>query len=201
MMKKVILASASKRRSEILNSCGISHEIVPSDVEEVMEDACSISEIVQMNAIMKADRVAETIGKDKIIIAADTLVKCGDMIVGKPKDEAEAKKMLIMFSGRYLEVHTGICVIDTSTGEKSAGVDTSDIRVAAIKEKDAEKYFRLLGPYDKAGGFSIEGIGSMLFDNIFGSYFNILGLSMMKLRDLFDEIGLDILDYVDRSKI
>ena len=176
-MKKIILASASKRRSEILSSCGIPHEVVVSDVEEIHEEDSSISEIVQMNAIMKAEKVAESVGSDKIVIAADTLVKCGDALIGKPKGEDEAREMLSMFSGRYIEVHTGICVIDTATGEKAAGVDMSDIRVAHINSEDIEKYFRLLGPYDKAGGFSIEGIGSMLFDNIFGSYFNILGIS------------------------
>jgi len=81
--------------------------------------------------------------------------------------------------------------------KKASGYDKSDISVRPISDAEAEKYFRLLGPYDKAGGFSIEGVGSLIFDDIRGSYFNILGLPMIKLAELFRETGFDILDFIE----
>jgi len=197
-MREIILASVSKRRSQILSSCGIRHIVVPSNIKEVFEKDRSISEIVEMNAVMKAEAVAEDSGP-AVIIGADTLVMRGDVIMGKPEGGKEAKDMLERFSGSKIEVYTGMCVMDVESGRKSSGVDRSELLVAPLDKSEIEEYFYLLGPHDKAGGFSIEGVGSMIFDNIKGSYFNILGLSMMKLKVLFAEIGLNILDFVDKN--
>jgi septum formation protein len=120
----------------------------------------------------------------------------GKDILGKPGDEAAARDMLKRFSGGKIDIYTGLCVIDASTGKRAVGFERSGLAVASLTDGEVGRYFRLLAPYDKAGGFSIEGIGSLLFDDISGSYFNILGLPMMKLKDLFKEAGLDILDYV-----
>ena len=195
-MKKIILASASERRSRILADCGIMHEVVPSGVEETMGDKKDIALVVEMNAVWKAEGVAGS-KTDAVVIGADTLVVHGEDILGKPRDEEDAKRMLGKFSGTNVDVYTGLCVIDSSTGKKASGFEKSSLRVVELKDEEVKRYFRLLGPYDKAGGFSIEGVGSLLFDNVNGSYFNILGLSMMKLRELFAEIDEDILDYVE----
>ena len=194
-MKEIILASASKRRAEILSSCNIPYRIVLSGAKEDLDSSNPISEIVQLNAIRKAEKVAAEC-ENAIVIGADTLVIHGDNIIGKPADEEEAKKMLKNFSGSDLEVYTGLCVIDSSNSKKAAGFEKSELSVVHIKENDLDRYFKLLSPYDKAGGFSIEGVGSLLFDNIRGPYFNILGLPMIKLRDLFEEIGENILHYI-----
>jgi len=197
-MKDIILASASKRRSQILTSCGITHIVVPSKVKELVRGDRHVSETVLKNAEKKAEAVASSSGP-AVVIGADTLVAHGEDIIGKPKDEGEARMILSKFSGGDIEVYTGICVIDVETGKRASGTDCSEVRVEALDEKKVEKYFSLLGPYDKAGGFSIEGVGSMIFDDIKGSYFNILGLSMIKLKELFSEASLDILDFVDPS--
>jgi len=194
-MQDIILASISRRRSEILFSCGIRHIVIPSNAKESLKKDRPVPETVKANAEAKAEAVAKTSGPS-VIIGADTLVAHGDVIIGKPKDEGEAREMLSRFSGGEIEVYTGMCVIDVTTGKKAVGFDRSEITVASLDEKEVEGYFSLLGPYDKAGGFSIEGVGSMIFDNIRGSYFNILGLSMMKLKELFSGIGLNILDFV-----
>jgi septum formation protein len=194
-MKEIILASASERRSSILTSCGIDHLIVVSGVEEDMENGRPVSDIVLANAVRKAEKIAQGAG-DAVIIGADTLVVHGEDILGKPQDENAARDMLRKFSGGEVEVYTALCVVDTGTGKKSSGFEKSSLEVASLTEEEVEKYFRLLGPYDKAGGFTIEGVGSLLFDNIKGSYFNILGLPMMKLSALFAEVGLDLLDFV-----
>jgi len=194
-MKEIILASASERRAQILSDCKIPYRVVLSGAEEDIGEGKSIAEVVQLNAIRKAEKVATECEKS-IVIGADTLVIHEENIIGKPEDENEAKEMLKNFSGSDLEVYTGLCVIDSSSGKKAAGFEKSALSVVGIKENDLDRYFKLLSPYDKAGGFSIEGIGSLLFDNIRGSYFNILGLPMIKLGELFSEIGDDILNYV-----
>ena len=194
-MREIILASASKRRSRILSDCGIKHRVVPSGAEEEIDKDADVFEIVETNATCKAEIVA-TKEANAIIIGADTLVVHGDKIIGKPKGESEAKQTLKNFSGSTLEVYTGLSVIDSLNSKKASGFERSELSVVSIKEDDFDRYFKLLSPYDKAGGFSIEGIGSLLFDDIRGSYFNILGLPMIKLGELFHEIGDDILNYV-----
>ncbi len=195
-MKEIILASASERRLRILSECGLRHRVVPSGVEETVEKDRHISETVQINAARKAKAVAAG-ERQSIVIGADTLVVHGEEILGKPEGEGAAREMLERFSGSEVEVYTGLCVIDPDGG-KAEGFERSSLLVASLTAEQVERYFRLLGPYDKAGGFSIEGVGSLLFDNIRGSYFNILGLPMMKLRELFEEVGLDILDHVGK---
>ncbi|MEA3489262.1 MAG: Maf family protein [Candidatus Omnitrophota bacterium] len=194
-MKEVVLASASERRSRILSDCGIPHRVLPSGAEERMDGDREVSETVRMNAEMKAETVAS--GEEQaVVIGADTLVVHGNEIIGKPHGEGAARKMLGDFSGGKVEVYTGLCVIDAASGKKAVGFEKSSLIVSKLSDDEIKRYFRLLGPYDKAGGFSIEGIGSLIFDDIRGSYFNILGLPMLKLKGLFEEIGLDILDFV-----
>lgn len=201
-MRGVILASASQRRSEILASCGIVHVAVPSEIEEIPGGKRPISEVVEINAVRKAEAAQKARkGSGDVIIGADTLVMCGDAVIGKPAGEEEVRAMLRTFSGRAIFVYTGICVIDTSSGREAAGVDKSEIIARRLSEGDADKYLPLLGPYDKAGGFSVEGAGAMLFDDIRGSYFNILGLSLVRLKELFERAGLDILDFIDKDKL
>jgi len=197
-MRKIILASASKRRHEILLSCGIRHTVKPSGKKEISCKNVSIMEMVRKNAEIKAESVAAR-SKNAVVIGADTLVVHGSTIIGKPKDAKEAKGFLFKFSGSDIEVYTGLSVIDSSNGKKASAVEMSELKVARIDKKDIERYFDLLGPYDKAGGFSIEGVGSIIFDDIRGSYFNILGLPMMTLSGLFSEIGLDLLDFIDKG--
>ncbi len=194
-MREIVLASGSKRRSEILSSCGIAHIVHVSKIDEIFDSGKPVSEVVETNAVLKTESVARET-ENAIVVGADTLVVSGEKIIGKPKNESEAKKTLSEFSGRTIKVYTGICVVDTVNNEKAVGFDMSEVVVEHLDENKIQKYFPLLGPYDKAGGFSIEGVGSMLFDNIKGSYFNVLGLSMRTLKNLFMEIGLDILDYV-----
>ena len=199
MKKEIILASASERRSRILSDCGITHRVVPSGAKEERYENKHVSESVRLNAAAKAEKVAADAAK-AIIIGADTLVVHNGDIIGKPDGEGAAREMLKKFSGDEIEVYTGLCVIDPADGKKAVGSEKSSLFMVPLTDSRREKYFRLLAPYDKAGGFSIEGAGSLLFDDIKGSYFNILGLPMMKLSELFERVGLDILDYVNSGQ-
>jgi len=194
-MRRIILASQSKRRSAILSSCGIPHEVVPSRIREVHVSAKKPEAAVMHNARIKAEAVARH-RHSGVILGVDTLVLFKGRLIGKPRNKAEAKKMLRAFSGKRLLVYSGIQLVDADSGRAVTGFDITNLKIKKIPEKDIEKYFNVLGPYDKAGGFSIEGVGSIIFDDIDGSYYNVLGLPMGKLQELFQKIGLDLLDFV-----
>ena len=197
MRGKIILASKSKRRSSILKCCNIPHTVIPSSVRELHYDAKKPNILVMWNARIKAETVARTRRKG-VIFGIDTLVLFNGKLIGKPRTKRDAKQTLRTFSGKHIIVYSGIHVIDLDRSKEISGFDKTSIYVKEIPEKDIDKYFKLLGPYDKAGGFSIEGIGSIVFDNLKGSYFNVLGLPMGLLQRLFKEIGLDILDFVKK---
>jgi len=188
----IILASNSKRRHEILVSCGIRHKVVPSNAIEYMTANRLPEQVVMINARIKAEAVVKKI-KSGYIIGADTVVLLDSKIIGKPKDASHAKKMLKEMSGKTIRVYTGLCVIDVKKENLISDYEKSLVTVKKLKDKEIPGYFKLLGPYDKAGGFSIEGPGSFIFDDIKGSYFNVLGLPTAKLKEMFEKLGVDIL--------
>jgi len=193
----IILASGSKRRSSMLSSCGIRHEVVVSDVRENTKGRYP-SRLAMINACMKARKVAEGTGSG-FVIGADTVVLLGKKIIGKPVNAAHAKKMLKAMSGKKIFVYTGLCVVDAKKKRSILDYEKSEVKVRKIKPSNIPRYFKLLAPYDKAGGFSIEGVGSFLFDDIKGSYFNVLGLPTAKLKDMFKRLGVDLLRFVKRE--
>jgi septum formation protein len=125
------------------------------------------------------------------------VVLLGAKIIGKPKNAKHAKKMLKEMSGRTIAVYTGLCVIDIKKENLISDYEKSLVTVKKLKDTEIPRYFKLLGPYDKAGGFSIEGVGSFIFDNIKGSYFNVLGLPTAKLQEMFKKLGVDILKEIE----
>ena len=197
LMKKtpIILASGSKKRTEILNACGIKHRVVVSRVKEEFKNGKNIKDLTIANACKKAYAVAQKLKKG-LIIGADSLVTVGNEIVGKPKNRKEAKRFLQLFSGNTIAVYTALCVIDFSAGKLASGVEISKLKVKTLSNKEIEKYLKILKPYNKAGGFSIEGAGAIIFDDIRGSYFNILGLPLFTLKELLKELNINILDLI-----
>jgi len=188
----IILASNSKRRHEILASCGIRHKVAPSNAVEYMTVSKLPEQVAMVNARIKAEAVVKKI-KSGYVIGADTVVLLGNKIIGKPRNANHAKKMLKEMSGKTIGVYTGLCVIDVKKENLVSDYERSLVTVKKLKDKEIPKYFKLLGPYDKAGGFSIEGAGSFIFDNIKGSYFNVLGLPTAKLKEMFEKLGVSIL--------
>ena len=188
----IILASNSKRRHEILASCGIRHKVVPSNAVEYMTISKLPEQVAMINARIKAETVSKKI-KSGCVIGADTVVLLGNKIIGKPRNASHAKKMLKEMSGKTIGVYTGLCVIDVKKENLISDYEMSLVTVKRLKDKEISVYFKLLGPYDKAGGFSIEGVGSFIFDSIKGSYFNVLGLPTAKLKEMFEKLGVRIL--------
>jgi len=192
----IILASNSRRRHQILASCGIRHKTIPSNATEYMTVSELPEQVAMINARIKAEAVSKKI-KYGYVIGADTVVLSGAKIIGKPNSASHAKKMLKDMSGRTIGVYTGLCVIDVKKSKLISDYEKSLVAVKKLKDKEIPAYFKLLGPYDKAGGFSIEGVGSFIFDDIKGSYFNVLGLPMAKLKEMFDKLGVDILKEIE----
>lgn len=200
MIKKIlILASTSKRRARILRDCGIKFKILKTKVKELRQEKRDISRTVQSNAKLKAVYAARRLSKG-IILGVDTLVLLNNQIIGKPSNKREARQLLSRFSAKKISVYTGIYIIDKYANKSIKGWDKTELWVKRINASKIDKHLRYLGPFDKAGGFSIEGVGSIIFDNIRGSYFNVLGLPMAKLSQLLKRIGLDIFDFIQETK-
>ena len=193
MTTRIILASASQRRSRILRRAGVAHKVVISDSVEIIDSKKGPEFSVLYNAAVKARKVAQNL-EDGFVIGADTLVVLGKSMIGKPKSQREARSLMRRFSGRTILVYTGICVVDVKRNKLVKGVDISKIKVKKLSKAEQDRFVEISQPYDKAGGFSIEGPGMFIFDKIEGSFYNILGFSMVKLNELFKKLGVNLLE-------
>lgn len=171
-MKKIILASASPRRRELLTTAGVEFEVLVSEADETVPKGTAPKDAAMMTAEKKALAVAEKC--DGIVIGADTIVVIEDRILGKPKDEADAADMLRFLSGREHEVITGVCITDGERTEKFAQV--SKVRFYELTEDEITAYVATKEPMDKAGSYGIQDKGCVLVKSIEGDYFNIVGL-------------------------
>ena len=192
---QIILASASARRARILTECGIPFTVCISHVDEVTRPYRSPRDNVLENARLKAEAVSQK-HTQEYVIGVDTVVSFQDHIIGKPRDMREADSFLKLFSGNDLVVYSGISVVCAHKGIYVSGVDTTSVRVRRMSKRMRGHILECIDPLDRAGGFSIEGIGSFIFDSVDGSFYNVLGLPMARLYDLFRDIGVDLLDYV-----
>lgn len=183
--RKVVLASASPRRLAILRQVGVEPEVCAVDIEEIKELSGNMDEeaITVRNATMKAQAAAEKYD-DALVIAADTIVVLEGQIFGKPADEAEAKGMLSLLSGRVHQVYTGICLIDTSSGRSISGADICQVTFSRLSNQIIDEYVADGEPMDKAGAYAIQGKGALLVDKIDGDYYTVMGLSLTLLRQL-----------------
>ena len=186
-MKKIILASASPRRRELLEQVGIPFETDTSDVDEVMPEGVAPGHYVEELSKRKAGAVAIRHPED-IVLGADTIVALGDRILGKPKDEEEAYEMLNMLAGRYHSVYTGVTIIFPGKGARKMEVFNvrTDVKMYDSDESILRKYASCGEPLDKAGAYGIQGKGAILVERIEGDYSNVKGLPVAEVyRRLF----------------
>lgn len=182
-----ILASASPRRKEILQSIGIDTIILPSNAEENMDQHILPDMLVQQLALLKAADVAKGKGSGYYVIGADTVVYDGSHIMGKPKSAQHAAQILQQLAGNWHEVYTGIAVVNTTTGKGATRVECSRVHFKTLDEAEIAAYIETGEYQDKAGGYGIQGKGAMLVDRIEGDYFNIVGFPVSKFYDLLKE--------------
>lgn len=170
----LVLASASPRRAQLLEQAGIPFQVDVSDIEEILDPAWSPAEAVVELARQKARDVAVRYPGGEVVLAADTVVVVEGRIHGKPRDEADARRMLAALSDRWHEVYTGWCLV-LPEGER-VGVERTDVHFAPLDEETIARYVGTGEPLDKAGAYAIQGRGSLFVDAIRGDYHNVVGL-------------------------
>lgn len=186
-MKRIILASGSPRRKQILSNMGLEFDVVKSPfVEEFDHSHFSYQEIERL-AFGKARAVADEIKDDALVIGADTVVVLDDKVLGKPKDFDEAKTMLEMLSGKKHFVVTSICIIDSTSNTTKIDSTTSYVEFNKLSEEMITSYIKDFKPLDKAGSYGIQELPSGFVKNVDGSFDNIIGLSSDSLSKLLQE--------------
>ena len=178
---KLILASNSPRRKELLAGLGVPFEVrVLQDIDEHYPESLPVNEVARYIAKEKADAYRRIVAADELIITADTVVIVGDEILGKPVDEADAVRMLKLLSGRTHQVMTGVCLL---TAEKERCFDvTTDVTFKALTDEEIHYYVNRYRPFDKAGAYGIqEWIGYIGVTGLNGSYYNVMGLPVQRI--------------------
>ena len=178
---KLILASNSPRRKELLAGLGVPFEVrVLQDIDEHYPENLPVNEVARYIAKEKADAYRRIVAADELIITADTVVIVGDEILGKPVDEADAVRMLKLLSGRTHQVMTGVCLL---TAEKERCFDvTTDVTFKALTDEEIHYYVDRYRPFDKAGAYGIqEWIGYIGVTGLNGSYYNVMGLPVQRI--------------------
>ena len=184
---RIILASGSPRRTELLQTAGIVHEVVVSGADEDVQEE-NPARLVEMLSARKAEEVYERMAQqepsgDLVVIGADTVVAADGKILGKPGDEEDARRMLRMLSGRSHHVYTGVtlCGRIGSVRREVSFSEESTVHVAQLTEKEISEYIDSGEPMDKAGAYGIQGAFMKFVSGIEGDYFNIVGLPVSHL--------------------
>jgi septum formation protein len=186
---KLILASASPRRSEILDRLGLIFEIRPVDIDESPRPGEPAEDYVDRLAHEKA----QACGADEgIVIAADTVVLVDGKILGKPLDQLDAERMLASLSGRRHEVLTAVAVRNIARNRILAGLERSMVSIANLSDEEVFWYVATGEPLDKAGSYAIQGVGALFVTAVEGNYSNVVGLPLPLLYRLLSELGYDL---------
>ena len=198
-MKKIILASASPRRRELLENIGVDFEVVVSDADESsIPDDIAPELYVQELALLKACDTAKKLDKknlkDTLVISADTVVVSEGEILGKPYDTADAEVMLTRLSGKVHQVMTGICVFRMRDGFSVCDSVVTNVKFKELSAEVIKAYAASGESLDKAGAYGIQGLGALLCEKLDGDYFNVVGLPVSRLYDILkNEFEYDLL--------
>ena len=182
LREKLVLASGSPRRAEILERAGWPHEIIVAGIDETVlpdEDAAAY---VQRLARSKAEAVASRL-EEGLVLGADTTVVVADQILGQPVDDADARRMLRLLNAKWHDVLTGVAVVRVG-GETRVGYQRTRVRFAEMSECEIDWYIATGEPFGKAGAYGIQGKASMFVEEIEGDYFNIMGLPIRLVYEL-----------------
>ena len=189
-LPKLVLASGSPRRSEILGFVGWEFEKRVADVDETPRDGEEPEEYVERLAIEKAYAVAGSVGTG-IVLGADTTVVIDGVIVGKPVDEDEARSMIAALSGRWHDVVTGVAVVRRSGSETEhrSAIQRTGVKFARLTDQEIEYLVRFGEPLDKAGAYAVQAQAALFIDEIRGDYWNVVGLPISLVYRLVSEIS------------
>jgi len=191
-MMKIVLASASPRRAEILRNAGIPFEVLAAQVDETRRAGELRGDYVRRLALEKARAAAADANADSgdcLFVGADTVVVAGDEILGKPESPADARRMLRKLGANVHEVHTGLAVVQRPRTAESVIDEVTRVTFAPLSDEEIENYIATGEPFDKAGAYGIQGIGGRYVTRIEGCYFNVMGLPLARLWSLLQEFG------------
>ena len=187
---EVILASQSPRRKELMGLFHIPFTVRVSDADETMPPELSPAEAVALVSRRKAEAVPRQ--ADDLVIAADTIVVLGEEILGKPKDPADARRMLRLLSGRDHQVMTGMTLL---RGEQAlVCTEITDIHFRPLSDREIDAYVRTGEPMDKAGSYGIQGGAALFAERLVGDYYNVMGLPVCRLSQLLRELAPEIME-------
>lgn len=186
--RRLILASASPRRRELLTLMGLELLLCPVDADEQLSGAPDrvVTELARRKA-----HAAAALHPGEAVLGADTLVACEGETLGKPRDEGDALRMLRLLSGRCNTVYTGVCVI-APDGSEDVRCQTSLVHFSRIDDASALRYIRSGEPMDKAGAYAVQGMGGMFVRRVEGSPSNVIGLPMHLVREMLMQIGFEL---------
>jgi septum formation protein len=186
---KLILASSSPRRAEILANAGLPFTVLSSAVDESPYPGEAPAALVQRLANTKADLVTARAVGSAIILAADTVVVLDDRILGKPRSIEDARHMLHQLSGRTHSVLTGVALVRLHDGERRQFTDSTLVHFRPITEEELSSYLATKEPYDKAGAYAIQGQAGRYIPRIEGCYFNVVGLPLSRVLSELESLG------------
>ncbi len=194
MKYRIILASGSPRRKEILTQIGADYEVIVSDCEENAEST-EPDKLVKELSGRKAAAVAEKVSGAAVVLGADTVVSFEGKILGKPKDKEDAERMIAMLAGKTHQVYTGVSlIIKEENGESKtiAFAECSEVRVEAMTKRQIAEYVATGESADKAGAYAVQGMFAPHIGGIRGDYYNIVGLPVAGIYKRLYEIGIDL---------
>lgn len=189
---KVILASASPRRAQILRDAGISFESIRTNVKERRKRRESATAMTRRLAYAKAQAALTTLRRNPlqaIVIGADTTVQVNGELLGKPRSVAEARRMLKKLSGKTHRVVTSVAAIRLADHAESIATETTRVSFAPLNANDIAKYVATGEPLDKAGAYAVQGVGGRFIERIDGCYFNVVGLPLARLYRMLIDLG------------
>lgn len=191
-MKKLILASQSPRRKQLLEQIGLKFEVHPSDIDEVLTPTFLPREQVEALSRQKAMAVALKF-KNAIILSADTMVNLDGVVYGKPKDAKEAEEMLKKFSGREHSVVTGFTILDTETKKIITKSTETKLWFRELSTEEIQNFIKKEKPFDKAGAYAVHELASIFVRKIDGDFFGAVGLSVYQVANELKMFGIEVL--------
>ena len=185
---KIILASNSPRRKDLLSKIGIDFEIIVSNIEEIEDKNIGAKEYVKSLSYKKAKNVFDRTNGERVVIGSDTVVSFKNKILEKPKNKQDAFKMLKMLQGNVCEVLSGLCVINSKNDNTYITYNKCKVYLQKMSDIEINEYIETSEPLDKAGAFAIQGFGAKYISKIKGDYYSVVGLPVNKLYNLLKKI-------------
>jgi septum formation protein len=199
-MLRIILASSSPRRIKLLNLLRIDFDTIPANIEEDFEGYMGagqyVMEISKQKAMSVAKKVRSQYDEDTYVLGADTVVVIDGFILGKPEDEDSAFRMLKLLENRWHDVITGMTLVNTETLKCITEIELTRVKISSFPKGFLERYLASSEPYDKAGSYGIQGLGSLMVECIEGCYFNVMGLPLYRLSKMLEKEGYEVLSWI-----